>query len=196
MPLATGFLRWLGSLLRGGGNSDVAKWHRALDEAAAEPRQTAFRPIAIWHPDPTTLMMFSYASVEKRARYVRANRPPHEIPTRLRLMKAVLGSLPAAVEEVLEGVERAERALEEATHEYITKRTASARAAKEALAKPASAASAALRGAVEENWPAIDALHQLECPDCPWDGRTIFPNMTAAEAEATARADRSPVRHP
>lgn len=59
MSLATGFLRWLGSLLRGGGNSDVAKWHRALDEAAAEPRQTAFRPIAIWHPDDALLRQLS-----------------------------------------------------------------------------------------------------------------------------------------
>jgi hypothetical protein len=195
MPPVAGFLRWLRSLLQGGRNSDVARWHRALDEAAAEPRQTVFRPIAIWHPDSTTLIMFSYASVEKRAGYVRANRPQHEISTRLRLMKAVRGPLPTAVEEALDEVERAERALEEATHEYI-KRTASARDAKERLAKPASAARAAGDAAVEENWSAIEALHQVECPDCPWDGRTIFPNMTMEEAEASARADRSPVRHP
>ena len=22
----------------------------------------------------------------------------------------------------------------------------------------------------------IEALHELECPNCPWDGKTIFPN--------------------
>ena len=27
--------------------------------------------------------------------------------------------------------------------------------------------------------PAIEALHAIECPDCPWDGESIFPRRTA-----------------
>lgn len=127
MPPVAGFPCWLRSLLQGGRTSDVARWHRALMRPRRNLDRQCSGPIAVWHPDSTTLIMFSYASVEKRARCVRANRPPHEIPTRLRLMKSVRGPLPTAVEEAFDEVERAERALEEATHEYITKRTASAR---------------------------------------------------------------------
>lgn len=29
--------------------------------------------------------------------------------------------------------------------------------------------------AQQENMPAILALHAQECPDCPWDGQSIFP---------------------
>jgi len=28
--------------------------------------------------------------------------------------------------------------------------------------------------AILKHLPEIDALHKQECPDCPWDGKTIF----------------------
>jgi len=31
-------------------------------------------------------------------------------------------------------------------------------------------------------WPEIEALHAAECPNCPWDGTTIFPVKVAAAA--------------
>lgn len=34
----------------------------------------------------------------------------------------------------------------------------------------------AYKKAIEENLSAIERLHKKECPDCPWDGETIFPN--------------------
>ena len=36
-------------------------------------------------------------------------------------------------------------------------------------------ADAALSSAIIDNHSAIEALHREECPDCPWDGQTIFP---------------------
>jgi len=30
--------------------------------------------------------------------------------------------------------------------------------------------------ALTKNMPAIEALHAEECPNCPWNGHTIFPN--------------------
>jgi len=33
----------------------------------------------------------------------------------------------------------------------------------------------AYRKAYDKYLPQIEALHALECPDCPWDGFTIFP---------------------
>ena len=36
-------------------------------------------------------------------------------------------------------------------------------------------AKAAYAKAYDECLPQIEALHILECPDCPWDGTTIFP---------------------
>jgi len=29
---------------------------------------------------------------------------------------------------------------------------------------------------LHKNMPAIEALHKEECHDCPWNGKTIFPN--------------------
>jgi len=41
------------------------------------------------------------------------------------------------------------------------------------------AAEATYNAAIKAAWAtynaALDAPHQAECPDCPWDGRTIFP---------------------
>ena len=31
--------------------------------------------------------------------------------------------------------------------------------------------------AVRDNAPAIEALHKIECPNCPWNGYTIFPTI-------------------
>src|SRR3990170_1383075 len=36
-------------------------------------------------------------------------------------------------------------------------------------------AKAAYNKAYDECLPQIEALHALECPDCPWNGTTIFP---------------------
>jgi hypothetical protein len=45
-----------------------------------------------------------------------------------------------------------------------------------AAVKAAGAAyDAAVKAARATYNAAIDAAHQAECPDCPWDGRTIFP---------------------
>ena len=44
----------------------------------------------------------------------------------------------------------------------------------EAQASYSHAANAFDRVCVEHR-PAIEALHKAECPDCPWDGHTIFP---------------------
>jgi hypothetical protein len=38
---------------------------------------------------------------------------------------------------------------------------------------------AAYYKALEPYLPAINALHAVECPDCPWDGETIFPKEVA-----------------
>ncbi len=35
-------------------------------------------------------------------------------------------------------------------------------------------ARAALDTAIRDNMPALLALHAQECPNCPWDGKTIF----------------------
>ena len=32
------------------------------------------------------------------------------------------------------------------------------------------------------SWKAVEALHAKECPNCPWDGRTIFPPTSEGSA--------------
>ena len=41
-----------------------------------------------------------------------------------------------------------------------------------------------------EHGEEITALHAIECPNCPWDGKTIFP-QTAAEAAGGEKQNES-----
>ena len=41
--------------------------------------------------------------------------------------------------------------------------------------KKASGVMAVYAKASSEAWAKVEALHQKECPSCPWNGRTIFP---------------------
>ena len=51
-----------------------------------------------------------------------------------------------------------------------------AQATYDAVVEPAQATyDAAIKAALATYDAAIKAAHRAECPDCPWDGRTIFP---------------------
>ena len=90
-----------------------------------------------WHIHHEVLLEWS-DDIQERIDYIKAHKPPHEVETRLRLLKPVQGALPPKLVK-----------------------------AKAAYAK-----------AYDECLPQIEALHALECPDCPWNGTTIFPETT------------------
>ena len=127
-----------------------------------------------WHIHHGTLMEPLTEPIENRIAYIKAQEPLGEQEPRLRLLKPVVGSLPAKFVTAVANFDTAvanfdaARAKYDATRDrYYTAwdRYYTARAEYDAtLAKYA---------------PKIKALHRLECPNCPWDGRTISPKGEA-----------------
>lgn len=88
-------------------------------------------------------------NIEERIEYIKNNKSSEEIEIRLRLLKEVKGQLPRAYAEAWKAYDDAGKARDDACKAY---------------------AEAGKAYACE-----IEALHKIECPDCPWDGKTIFP---------------------
>lgn len=104
-----------------------------------------------WHLYHSTLIGWCYG-YEGRVAYIRAHKPANEIALRLRLFQSVRGKLPPQFEKVYAAWEKADATWEQT------------RAAREQAYAACS--------------PELEALHKRECPDCPWDGETIFPKGT------------------
>ena len=129
-----------------------------------------------WHVQLDCLVEPLIELIENQIAFIRKNKPKSEIETRLRLMKPVRGQLPilvvkagAACEKVWAAYEKARAAYERAASE---KMWVASRKAIVAYRKKW----ATCEKMITDNMPAIEALHRKECPNCPWDGKTIFPN--------------------
>lgn len=106
-----------------------------------------------WHIHDRELVEVLLEPIEVRRRYIRQEKPKQERELRLRLLREVQGQLPAAVIAAGEAYYRAWEV-------YLRARKAYDRA-------------------LADNREAIEALHAQECPGCPWDGHTIFPEVQA-----------------
>ncbi len=100
-----------------------------------------------WHVHHDVLVEWS-DNIQERIDYIEANKPANEQATRLQLLRPVVGHLPAEIIEAMEAYDKAGEAYNKAGK------------------------------ACDEAWEAhdkeINALHAIECPNCPWDGKTIF----------------------
>ncbi|MCC6311389.1 MAG: hypothetical protein IT345_10785 [Trueperaceae bacterium] len=112
-----------------------------------------------------------------RLDYIRSYKPEHERDTRLRLIDPVKGEPPeplikawAAYVKAGAASNKAGAAYNKACAAYVKAGAASAKA--RAAYNKAGAASAKARAASTSD---LEALHAIEHPDCPWNGRTIFP---------------------
>ncbi len=148
------------------------------------------KPGFYWHVHHRVLMEWCYAYV-KRETYIRIQKDPAEVSTRLRLFQPIKGALPRAVIKAWRTFDKAEQALHQARGTldraretyYEVDRTLGK--AGRALNKAGRALGQAREAyykardtyekAIQDNMPAIEALHKRECPNCPWDGKTIFP---------------------
>ena len=135
----------------------------------------------VWHIHHDTLCEPLTQPFETRVSYILSQKLAIEVPTRLRLMKPVRGKLPewekaraellkagAAWEKAYVEWDKAGAKLDKAGAEFNKAHAEWGKARAEMLK--------ALRH------PSVLALHAKECPDCPWDGKTIFP---PAEQEGT-----------
>ena len=140
---------------------------------------------AMWHLHHSVdAIEFLTEPLVNRVAYIRAHKPADEIETRLRWLTPVQGSLPAASDKTAAAYVKARAASDKAAAASDKARAAYDKAA--AASDKARAAYDKARAAYDKAWaayvkaraaarPAIDALHAIEHPDCPWDGRTLFP---------------------
>ena len=128
--------------------------------------QTGF----FWHVHHDRLLEWCY-SYNERASYISEQKREDQKETRLRLFKPVKGKLPQEVVEAWQAIDKARQALNKARQAYYEASQAYYEAS-QALDE----ARQALDEALHKNMPAIEALHKEECHDCPWNGKTIFPN--------------------
>ena len=120
-----------------------------------------------WHVHHEVLVEWCF-DYDERDRYIRSYKPLTEQKTRLRLFRPVRGKLP---KEVI----KARQALNE-TWQAINKAWRAHDKAGQVLNKQVLNTEQVLNKALKENMLKIEALHREECPNCPWNGHTIFPD--------------------
>ena len=128
-----------------------------------------------WHVHHETLIEPLTEPIENRIAYIKQAKPASEVELRLRLLKPVQGELPAALDKARAALDKAWAALDKA-RAALDKAWAAYVKARAAHVK----ARAALDKARAACMPEIEALHAIECPDCPWDGTSIFPKAGAS----------------
>ena len=155
--------------------------------------------VMCWHIHHDVLLEISTESLAERAAFIREHKPPEEVARRLRAMRPVVGVLPEPVVDAARAYTAAWKAHAEAVKAYTEARKARADAWKpyaeawKVYGKAVKTYDEA-RNAHDEAWKAwadarmayiamikahhseLEALHAAECPDCPWDGKTLFPS--------------------
>ena len=104
-----------------------------------------------WHVHHEILCEPLTEPIQTRIDYIKANKPEYEVETRLRLLKPV----------------QHPESLPKEWKEACAKRDEAYAKWDEAYAKWDEANAKCL--------PEIEKLHKEECPNCPWNGETIFP---------------------
>ena len=135
--------------------------------------QTGF----FWHVHHRVLLEWCY-SYNERASYISEQKREDQKETRLRLFKPVKGKLPQEVVEAWQAIDKAWQAIDKAW-QALNKARQAYYETQQAYYEASQAyyeARQALDEALHKNMPAIEALHKEECHDCPWNGKTIFPN--------------------
>ena len=151
-----------------------------------------------WHVHHKRLLEPLTEPLEDRIAYIKKAKPPEEQETRLRLLRLVVGKLPVAIYEVgrafveAHQVRReANRVYEEAdqiyrkaiqVYEEASREEASREEALRVYREAFRVYKEAERVDEEVSYALIvshrvevEALHKKECPNCPWDGDSIFP---------------------
>ena len=144
------------------------------------------KPKYYWHIHHGVLFEQATEPIKNRIAYIKAEKAEWERSLRLRLLKpvkdqkrliAILTAYKKAVATALEAYRKATALAWEA----YKKAVAPALEAYEKVEDSASEAykkATALASAKRDR--AINALHSKECPDCPWDGETIFPKRNGS----------------
>ncbi len=132
-----------------------------------------------WHVHHDILLEPLTDSVENRIAYILASKPVKEHKVRLRLLKPVVGPLPVLFVKAGVKFVTARDKYDAAGVKYVTAPSAkcvTARDKYDAAWVEYVKAKVKFVTARDKYEPELLALHAIECPSCPWDGQTIFPN--------------------
>ena len=143
--------------------------------------------VMCWHIHHDVLLEMSLEPLADRAVFIRKNKPPEEVEVRLRAMRPVVGALPEPVVQAAKAFAECHTAYNEAWKTLIQVWKAHGEAVK--ASTEAAKAYIEVTHAHDKAWKAynevqeahrseLEALHAVECPDCPWDGETLFPSST------------------
>ena len=130
-----------------------------------------------WHIHHETLCEFS-DNIEERVAYIKNNKSIEEMAVRLRLLREVKGELPKAYKTACKAYYDARKAYNDAWKAYndAWKAYYDAGKAYNDAWKACNDAWKAYNDAGKACKEEIEELHKKECPACPWDGFTIFPD--------------------
>ena len=138
------------------------------------------KTIFVWHFHHKGLvepLVGGLAAIRYRQGGIRRNKPKGEQETRLTLFKVVQGKLPLALVKAGTAYDKARAVCAQAgavCHQtgavYAPARAVCAQDRDDCVQ-----ARAAYAQALKAHLPEIEALHAKECPNCPWDGSSIFP---------------------
>ena len=115
-----------------------------------------------WHVHHGVLLGWCYG-YDQRKGYILDQKSPDEQKLRLRLFQPVKGQLPQEVVEAWN-----------AYKEAVRNTPYAAQSERGGIESSRNEAGNAYYRALSNHKDEIDALHEQECLDCPWDGETIF----------------------
>jgi len=127
---------------------------------------------AYWHIHHDVLVEFATEPIRNRIKYIKKHKPAGEVKTRLRLLKPVKGKLPEAVVKAGKAYVDAAKVHKKASDLNAPDRFWDVYIE---ACEGYDLAREAYYQALIDNMPAVLELHTKECPNCPWDGETIFP---------------------
>jgi len=126
------------------------------------------------------LLAIAPLPLNARAAHIRSDKPKRERAVRLDRLRPVVNvaAIPLAVRNAAAAYGKTFPAYDKAWAAYEKARAAYSKAW--AAYAEAYAAYVKARDAYEkacaDHRAEIEALHALECPGCPWDGKTLFPD--------------------
>ena len=135
-------------------------------------QQTGF----FWHVHHDELLEWCFG-YDERFLFIKHEKAEVEQEPRLRLFQPVKGVLPEAVLKTRVAYMEAKNTKDVARDAYIIARNTCGKEV-DALNETTAALNEArvvYIKTLSEHRSEIEALHKAECPDCPWDGHTIFP---------------------
>jgi multidrug resistance efflux pump len=133
-----------------------------------------------WHVHHDTLLEPLTEPIQNRIEYIKTEKAKYEtekqIELRLRLLRPLIGPLPEKWDKAEAEWDKAEAEWDKAEAELDKARAEWAKAVAELSKARAERdkAEAELDKAEAQHKIEIEALHKKECPNCPWDGSSIF----------------------